>query len=902
MIQVLLLTFIFLSLQLQAQTSISNSPSNPPYTTGAIFKAPGNFQKKVYLAPGIFNAEPSFLSDIGYIPMNSDEGQKGCDNSTSIGFSTPKLDALGKMFLQMSCKEVDKLKNITQLDGQICLQLASCLQTKMKLGDSDRLELMLTAREKTARDAIAVMAKDAINPMFKFDELKKYAFDKFGPQIIPEVCIKDPLTIPEDGLCRTSTIDRGFEIAQQMCKVPEDGCQPKYNDFIEEKKTVEGQSSLLSEFIKKQSEKNSKNYMSNDSRITNDLAFMMTDKKIPPEVRVKNIMSYLGKNQYDLDPVFRSFFEESLRSVQNNKKDEVEEGLLKYIKSNSTKETLEVLVDLDRLREVKAREMLVEQCPKVMTLRNLCKIASDVMIGAEIVVPADNFERLLKRNNSFIKNPGISKAEMVQAVSHCNTFVLDTGTKIKKGLLTKLGGDRDLFSANDSGIFVTRTMEAPLYGTILPSFETTLRTSYKVDPNGSVSMNIGTYASSNEQMSSTIPAKTSTPKESVLDQFANNKLVNYRKTEYKAPKATEKIESGEVNGSFAKKDETRISTPISDNTGALPIQGQQAIMGAANNSRQIMQRPVEPMIDTTTNDYTAKADASSKSTKANVDYNQLLNKISGLEEKLAASKKAIAPAADTSAVTADPKAIEESDLMKELRNARAALNEAKKFSAEKKSDDDSSGSSYSPTVIRKKIAKEARDDSSDSDSSIITSGSSSAPAAARSIAGVAPAARAAGPASESQVSEKGQSTFDEGKSSARSSNISSSEISGGVVENIVLTRLDGVAHSKANETINGLIASQSGKPFYIEEGGMVKQIIPEVVDGKVLLNEDGSPVYKTVIKGKVGQFKVKTKDKAKAKKEIAKVTSPADVKMQDYQESTPSARYKELQDIFKVKK
>ena len=100
--------------------------------------------------------------------------------------------------------------------------------------------------------------------------------------------------------------------------------------------------------------------------------------------------------------------------------------------------------------------------------------------------------------------------------------------------------------------------------------------------------------------------------------------------------------------------------------------------------------------------------------------------------------------------------------------------------------------------------------------------------------------------------ESGASTS--GKASGGSS---ASGTSGGAGRSgIVLTRIDNMTEDKAEETIFALIETNNGKPFTVEEGGFVKEIIPLVVDGKVQIDtKTGKPVYQKITKGKVADLK-----------------------------------------------
>jgi hypothetical protein len=103
--------------------------------------------------------------------------------------------------------------------------------------------------------------------------------------------------------------------------------------------------------------------------------------------------------------------------------------------------------------------------------------------------------------------------------------------------------------------------------------------------------------------------------------------------------------------------------------------------------------------------------------------------------------------------------------------------------------------------------------------------------------------------SESAPSTPSKSSF--GGSTSVGNNAGASGRSG-----ITLTRIDDMSADKAEETIYALIETNNGKPFTVEEGGFVKEIIPLVVEGKIQIDsKTGKPVYQKVTKGKVAAMK-----------------------------------------------
>ena len=272
-----------------------------------------------------------------------------------------------------------------------------------------------------------------------------------------------------------------------------------------------------------------------------------------------------------------------------------------------------------------------------------------------------------------------------------------------------------------------------------------------------------------------------------------------------------------------------------------------------------------------------------------------MNKISGLEEKLAAAKKkSVVDSSGTSLVAA-----EESSLARELRMAAATLADLKAKNALKESDErevigDSSKKNKKASV--KKIIND--DDDDDSESEV------SSTVAKDNRKGVAPQVAASaglGKSNSPAAGARNSASIEEASSGTRLSGGTAGEFARAGA--VVLTGLDGASTTKITESINKMIIAEAGKPFYIEEGGFVKEIIPEIVNGVIVKGEDGAPIYKTVIKGKIGEFKIDSKGLKIKKDQISKSNSAADVKRQDEEKSRAEViRYRELQELVKLKK
>jgi hypothetical protein len=72
---------------------------------------------------------------------------------------------------------------------------------------------------------------------------------------------------------------------------------------------------------------------------------------------------------------------------------------------------------------------------------------------------------------------------------------------------------------------------------------------------------------------------------------------------------------------------------------------------------------------------------------------------------------------------------------------------------------------------------------------------------------------------------------------------------------VIVTGVDDMSSDKVIKTISTRILEMNGLPFYIEEGGVVKEIIAVLKDGKIVLDEKGNPVFEKIVKGKIGDKK-----------------------------------------------
>ena len=829
----------------------------------------------------------------------------GCNkNAVNMGDGFKKsMNYFGITYAKIQCDNAEKVKVTKKLDPEICQGLANCMKSKMDMDAPRFRDLSNLAKEKTATESIALISQATVNQMISDKELKAYALAKYGAEEMPEECSEnDSLTVPskdEEGIsCRTRVIDEGYGLAQSICKIPENGCQPDYLEFVKDKKTDEGKTSLLGSFIEFQSSKKSKQYLSHDDALTKYIAELITTKTLTAEQRLDKVFEYMKTHHDSLDPIFKSYSRESMTSSLNKEKDFVKEGFLKYIKSNSHKSSEEVTVALENLRKNESFKRLKVSCRYGMKLSNLCGIARDIVLGAEVVVPRKSFEKLLARKDSMIQDPKMSDEDLVQYVARCNSYVIDSGGVGVSGgtsVIEKLSGGQDFFNPNGTGLYLSKATGLTYDSNLSVQASPPKRMTITLGSDGDVVKVDHLFPSKSEKIGSS--KKIEQPADSVLvEKFSNNipmdtsprKKMDSLKVSDATISAIGRKENSEFTPTLKpekKSDENAMASQQQAQTNTNLLVPKISIPA---NSVRVPESRLETNID-----FNPKVEPTLKPKEEKDNFDHLIKKISGLENKLAQAQKKTSE----SEVKTDPKSQEETDLLNDLKNAKNTLSEMSKAKATSMVALRDTG--LSAPSKEKSTKNEVRDNSdSSTESSLALSGPSAQPS--RSQAGsAAPTSQSSDSANRSPTAA---SNFEEGKSAGRgsSSGVGIDNFSSDKGDGITLTRLDGIGGVKANETITNMIIAESGKPFYIEEGGFVKQIIPEMVNGEFLKDEDGKPLYKTIVKGKIGEFKL-DKKKATSKNEM-KIASPADVLIQDNRLSTPAIRYRELKKAFDLKK
>ncbi len=109
---------------------------------------------------------------------------------------------------------------------------------------------------------------------------------------------------------------------------------------------------------------------------------------------------------------------------------------------------------------------------------------------------------------------------------------------------------------------------------------------------------------------------------------------------------------------------------------------------------------------------------------------------------------------------------------------------------------------------------------------------------------------------------------------------------------LVLTKVEELTPEKANEAIG------RNEPIYIEENGLIKELSLAIKDGKVLIDDNGKPVYTKIVRGKVGdkKFASLVKKGSRAPASVVVPKNLPDAKRQD--EKIDPTRLYQLKNIL----
>lgn len=808
----------------------------------------------------------------------------GCNNVESISDKLKgQIKNIHGPIIQTQCSAVDEFNKDKKLTQKICLSLAGCF--KQQVTNLENLSNVIsTARENTASEAVALIAKRNIENMMDFEALKIFTKEKYGDSFIPSSCNNVDVFatenyIPEvpSAVCRVGLIDKGIELAMKNCKLVDFGCHNDFPEFIKNK-SINNSKSYTSEFFKKKAKERGDVVLSKNDSITRDIAEIFAKKTISEEERVKEAFDYLNKHHNELDPIFKSYYNVSKESRIYQRNDVVKESLLKWLKQVNTLGADEIEAKLQELKKSEASLLLDKKCKSAMTMKGMCLVVSDVILGVDVHADRNEFNRMTSRDAPLVATSPAFPVELAKQVSRCNSFILNASSNSLAVDTDNLSGEYDLFSSMegfdnfmDKKIKVAslRNQRADI---VLKSDGTVER---KNNNNDVVGQKMSIRPKEVEKESDMVLVKKFSPTAPLTESYKKDS-----EPAISSPTVTQtkkETASGESSPTPQSELNNRVSSENSyvDNRSMLP-----------DRSRMISQNE---KINT---DYQAIQNENQKNTEAIQEKNknaELLGRVSELEGRL---KKVNESGQEMARKKAESelsvKSSEESKLSRELASVSQEIENFKKNQGKLAPEQ----APVAKDEKRERSSEQKFVDEVDSEDLVPESSVAVSPRSSPSNTG-SNSGRSDSTSSGGERSSGGS----ESNSVTKDVTTQASVAEAGKLEGITLTKVDTDNGSMTmTDAIAKLIFAESGRPFYIEEEGLVKIVVPEVSDGKILLDEKGLPIYKKIIKGKVGQFKITGNSKNQRPKE----SSPADVKRVDEQKNRPTIRYKDFKDAIKA--
>jgi len=792
------------------------------------------------------------------------------------------LSLIGTSLESTHCNSIEEFNKTKQLNENICLGLAGCFKKNYKNKSDSIIGTVVKAKALVAEEVIGLTAQSSISEMLDFEALKVFAASKYGHNFIPAICKDVKVFNPGDYVgsggnkCRTDVVDAGLLMAMKNCKLPNKHCYPGYTEYANGKQRVPGQS-LASDFFEQTAVLNSMDIITQSTDITSHLASIYASQAKTEEEKVSESFAYLSANYLYLDPVFKSYFNKSLDSIATGKVDVIRTSLVKWLKENKNKNSDVFEKELDQLRQAEIKEILEKKCQTSITMSGLCQLADEAIAGTETPVEADDFFKMLSMEEPLSLNSPNFEEHLAKNIARCETFSLK---KSHKGMVVSnqsLAHKWDLFASidNDFRTFTPRknAMNNLASGTVI-----------KMGKDGVLERHVAVYG---ELLASRSKGNEDSNNEKTSDLFLVRKFSSSNERR-KDSSESEGFVGPNNNGQ--KKDIVEEHVVVRDHNESKVVKG--ISENLYSDSRVIAQDKIKPQAGDRVDSFNSiQADNQEIKDSENAKNNNsaLVSKIAELETRL---KQMNTPEQEIKRKISDSssavkKVDDESAVTKELASLQAELDAMKKAPVKK-----AVVSVASPTAnieqeqIRNKVFSNTLQNSISAESSVANSRAPSAVAPSTNSSSVSESSRSSG-ASVGPSSKEA--------SAAISGNSSNSD-SGGKIESIVLAKIDSSNGALASrESISNMIFAESGKPFYIEEEGLVKYIVPEVVDGKIIVDDKGQPVFKKIVKGKIGEFKIADNDKKKKK-----ATSPADVKKMDELNRRPVIRYKEFKDVIKA--
>jgi hypothetical protein len=797
-------------------------------------------------------------------------------HSTQLNFdpkTIPFAMAGAKISGLASCADVKTTAYNDRFTELYCKSAIECSKAKTGSDNPGLLE-SVTVPKYLGEDFASVTFAKNIVKMDKVEALRKFAEKKYGKEVARNC--KTPFDYDSDDAsmtnsCDVRVLDNGFSRLQDSCPEMRTYCFNKVLDVKKDFKTFQtsfkpsGTESVTQAYFKDRSELLVNDVLANDSEMLGVLADIISSKD-DSSTKMQNIFTKLGeyKKQGKLDPIF-GFDKDYIDSSKDLYPKSVHFKFFEKLLQSKTLNLASAKQAIEDYRLSTAKNLLGATCLETPHVTSICQDATNLKkskriskfynVGIATVIPED------KDDERF---------DILKGVYPTGVQYLDDYKAVMDAARCK--------AFNIVYVMDTRPTYESLYGSFLPDYD--IASSYKFytddmpNKNSPSSQNLikvvgkpnfSTYFVTNAAAGPIKPEETSETIKSSNEGTLSNSISEGFKDGYK-----ETVKGLNVSDTANLASNSNLYNSSFNSVGRSYVESNDSIQKAADESALRDSKSLISNTNTALSDKIAELNKKLSSTEENLERIKADKEAADTEKerqrKISEENKTIADLKNQiTEMKAESKTkVEDADSKNKISTiAATGINSSKEAQADSES---SSGESRAPASVNKEQdanSGNANHSTSNSSGEAVSSASGSKPASSLQGGGSA------------------------GSSSAKSG--------------VVLTKIDGMTSEKASEAITDKIIEMDGQPFYIEEGGMVKEIIPVIKNGKVILDEKGKPLFEKIVKGKVGDNKfARGKVQAKTGRVPASVTDTADLKRAEEERlKYERAEYIKLKEITK---
>lgn len=787
-----------------------------------------------------------------------------------------------KMANLKSCREI-KNNPSEKFTENNCKLLIACSKSKVEIDElalinnttiprlvaEDFVTLKLNTPVSTKKDSqeptISLMEK--IEAVRVFSE-KKYG-EKFASSCKPifDYNLKDEKNTTA---CDVQLFDTGFKNLQNECSVMDRTCynyapdqKNSYGTYYNNYKNEDKKSSVAQSFFSSRIDSNVNDSLSNDMEIL-DYVASVANTNDGINVKLQSLFSKLDqyKRESKLDPVL-GYDSDYISASQDQFQKSFHYDFFKKLLSKKSS-AKEVKDQFEKYRNSIAKNILDKPCNNIPTVNSICNEATKMENSEAIANPTRFYERSIaatKLENvgddkrfSYVSTmfPDIKNAEDFKVIIdafRCSAFQFNDGTPpVGVYDLNKI-----LFAGPNNGQLgggIAGLSSASLYykslGFAEGLFKSTPDTSkVNADKEGGFFSNL--VKKVEDKIGGNKPAATETV---AKDSKDSQEKVN-----------TESTKSSGLGSSISKamNDSFKAPADAPNNYTKAPIDNNIVaanVTSVNSSSETVAESSKDSVLNAKIGDLTKKLNAAEKNLDKIKEEKEIASSLKEKKQRTEEENKTIA------------------DLKEQINSLSEQKNKAASIES---SENVAKSSSNAKPLSSNTVIKTGNSETGTTDEIVSNSRTNAFNAEVAEAAKIAQAAnRSSNVTNENSVN--GASTISRGPASQNNSASTTGTATGKSA--VVLTKIDGMSTEKAIDAINEKIIESNGTPFLIEEGGVVKEVIPaRNDDGTIKLDEHKKPIFTKITKGKIGDKKFVELFAPKNSERVpASVVNPADLK------------------------